>query len=349
MILQKGSTEIRNLFSGIIWISFAFTALFVCILCLVKGMNLVNVDLTYFVLLLCGVGAVLTGWNNTQNALFTKFKLFKQMSTAFVLASVFSVIFQAIFYFVGWIGNGLIYGWLVGLVISFVYNARVSKGRLGKVDIPLLKQSVREHFGIVKYTYPSDSINVLANNILPILTVMYFTKAEIGIYAMAFKILSTPLVLLSGSVSRVYFQKAVSLNNSNKKALLDLTYRIIFSNVVIILAFVLFINTVGIYLLDLFLHSSWEGIGSYILALSFWILARSAMNPIASIVVVLNKNKFSLIFNIYLLLVNFIGLYFGVLKNDFLYCIWIFSILSGIGYLVLLFVVLFNLKKNVKV
>jgi len=111
MILQKGSKEIRNLFSGIVWISFGCTALLICVLCLLKGLNLIRIDLTYYILLLCGVGAILTGWNNTQNALFTKFKLFKQMSVAFVVASVFSVVFQAIFYAMGKLENGLIYGW----------------------------------------------------------------------------------------------------------------------------------------------------------------------------------------------------------------------------------------------
>ncbi len=349
MILQKGSKEIRNLFSGIVVITLVTTTLMISVMAILKLLNLASFQMSFFILMLTGIGAVLTGWNLSQNNLFTKFKLFKQISTAFVISSVISVIFQAVFYFLGLTENGLIYGWIVGLTASFIYNVRVSKGQLIRVNIPVFKQSVKQHIDIVKFTYPSDSINAIANNIMPILILLYFTKAEVGIYGMAFKILSVPLVLLSGSVSRVYFQKAVSLSQSNPKSLEKLTYKVIFTNLALIAGFVFLMNTVGIYLLDLFLKDSWDGLGSYILALSFWILARSAMNPIAPIVMVINKNHYSLIFNVYLLLVNFVGIYVGVQQNDFLYCVWIFSILSGMGYLVLLGMVLYNLKKDVKV
>ena len=349
MILQRGSKEIRNLFSGIVVISFLLTFLLISVMVILKLTGVTNFEMSYFILFLTGIGAVLTGWNLTQNNLFTKYKFFNQISTAFVISSLISVVFQAIFYFLGREENGLIYGWITGLVASFLYNFSVSKGQLIRFNIPQFKSSVKEHINIVKYTYPSDSLNAIANNILPIIVIHYFVATEIGLYGMAFKILSTPLVLLSSSVSRVYFQKAVSLSRTNLKSLEKLTHKVIFSNVAIIFAFVLFINTIGIYLLDYFLKDSWDGLGSFILALSFWILARSAMNPIASLVVVINKNHYSLIFNIYLLVCNFISIYFGVVKDDFLICIWIFSILSGIGYLVLLGIVLYNLNKNVKI
>lgn len=348
MILQKGSTEIRNLFSGIIWISLVCTILLISVLCLLKGLNLIDIDLTYFILLLCGAGAVLTGWNNTQNALFTKFKLFNQMSIAFVVASVFSVVFQAVFYIAGQWENGLIYGWLIGLAASFIYNARVSGGRISRVDISLFKQSVREYFPVVKFTYPSDSINALANNILPILVVMYFTTAEVGVYAMAFKILSTPMVLLTGSVSRVYFQKAVTLHSLDKKALEKLTWRVVLSNFGLMLLFVIFMNTLGVYLLDLILKESWKDLGQYVLLLSFWILARSALTPIISVLMVIKKNHYSLVFNLYLLAVNFVAIYAGVAYNDFQVCVLVFSVLSGIGYLILLLAILAAFRKSKK-
>lgn len=345
IILQKGGTEIRNLFSGIVWISLLGTVLLTGILMLVKSTNIFDLEMSYFVLFLCGIATVLTAWNNAQNSLFTKFKLFKQMSTAFVLASTFSVLFQGIFYFVGYIENGLIYGWQVGLLVSFLYNARVTKDRLGAVNIPLLKKSVKEHFDVVRFTYPSDSINIIANNIFLILAFFYFAKAEVGIFALAFKMLTTPLVLLSGSVSRVYFQKSVNLFHQDKIQLEKLTHRVILSNVGIMFLFLVFINTFGIYLLNLFLKEEWSGLGQYILLLSFWILARSALNPIISILMIIKKNHYSLIFNIYLLVVNFVAIYWGVFGNDFKFGILVFSILSALGYIMLTLMILIELRK----
>lgn len=349
MIMQRESREMRNLFSGTLAISFVLTLALVTLLIGIKLLNIINLQLPYFIIFLCGLGAVLTAWNQTQYNLFTKYKFFKQISTALVVFSVVSVISQAIFYFLNREENGLIYGCIVGLFASFVYNSFVSKESLQKLDIPLFKSSVRDHINIIKYTYPSDSLNAIANNVLPILVLVYFSQSQVGVYAMAFKILSTPLVLLSGSVSSVYFQKAVSLHLSDKKSLMNLTNKVILSNVAIILIFIVLMNTGGMYLLNLFLGKAWNELGNYVLALSFWILARSAMNPIAPLVVVINKNHYSLIFNIYLLIVNILSLYLGVQINNFLYCIWIFSILSGIGYLFLLGSILISLRKNVTV
>lgn len=348
MIMQRGSKEIRNLFSGILVISFVLTMLIMTVMLLLKGFGIMSFKLPYPILVLTGIGGVLSVWNLTQNNLFTKYRLFRQISTSLVISSLFAVAFQAVFYFMGWKETGLIYGWLVGLTASFIYNVRVSKGRLRKIDIRLFKQSVRENKRIVQYSYPSDAINVVANNIMPILVLIYFSQTDVGIYSMAFKILSVPLMLLAGSVSRVYFQKAVSVNYSDKKGLYDLTLKVIYPNVLIMFGFVILLNTIGVRLLGVFLDEQWSGLGSYILALSFWIIARSALNPIAPVVVVINKNHYSLIFNIYLLLVNFVALYLGVLKGDFLYCIWVFSFLSGAGYLALLAMILTELKKNAK-
>lgn len=349
MILQRGSKEIRNLFSGIICISFFLCFLIVIILGTLKFLNIYSFDISYWVLLLIGIGSILTSWNLSQNNLFTKFKLFKQISTAFVIASIISVSFQGIFYFMGFEKNGLIYGWIVGLIASFLYNLRVSKKSIQKINIDQFIASVKEHKKIVTFTYPSDSINAIANNILPIIVVGYFATSEIGLYGMAYKILSIPLLLLTSSVSRVYFQKSVSLYNSDKKQLQKLTNKVILTNVLTIFLFILALNTIGLYILNNIFSDSWDGLGNFVLALSFWILARSAMNPIASLVMVINKNHYSLVFNIYLLLVNLFAIYLGVMKNDFLYCVWIFSILSGIGYIVLLCLVLYNLRIDVKV
>lgn len=348
MIMQRSSKELRNLFGGILIISLVLTIVLVLGMLLIKFFDLFTIKVSYFLLLLMMVGATLSVWNLTQKNLLTKYKLFNQISTSLVIASLVSVVFQAFFYFLNWSENGLIYGWVVGVFASFIYNVRVTKGRLDKVDFALFKKSIKEHIGIVRFTYPSDVINSIANNIMPILVIAYFSQAEVGIYAMAFKILSIPLLLLSESISRVYFQKSVSLFGYDNQSLQKITYRIIGTNVGMIFGFLLLINTLGVYLLNVFLSEKWSGIGAYIAALSFWILARSALNPISPLIIVLKKNHYSLIFNIYLLLVNFAAIYIGVQNDSFLYGIWWYSFLSGFGYLGLLLSVLLKLNKYVR-
>lgn len=346
LLMQRGSKDVRNVFSATLLVIFVLTSLIIVSVSVMKAMGWVNINLPSFLLVLCGVGGILTGWNNSQNALFTKYKLFKQISTAFILAAFCSVIFQFIFYSIGWQDYGLIFGWLIGLISSFLYNLRVSKERWEKIDFPEFKKSVKENINILRYSYTSTAINTVANNILPILVLSYFGKLEVGVYGLAMKVLVTPLVLISGAVSRVYFQKSVGLYNHDRKGLLALTHRVSISSFLVILVFVILLNTVGIYILEIFYPSNeWLGLREYILILSLWILARSAINPIANIMVVINRNEYSLIFNVYLLIVNIIAIFVGVHFNSFQYCLYIFVVFSSLGYFIQLVAILIDLKK----
>lgn len=349
LMLQKGSKDVRNMFSGTVLIIFLITSLLVTVSSLLKGLGLIHIDLPFYIIILCGIGGILTGWNLTQNAMFTKYKLFKQISTAFILASLCSVTFQLVFYLIGWKENGLIYGWLVGLIASFFYNLRVSKERWERIDIRAFKKSVNEHINIIKYSYTSTALNTVANNILPIMVFAYFGKLEIGVYGLAIKILSTPLVLMASSISKVYFQKSVTLYHHDRKGLQGLTYRVCSLSFLVILVFVILINTIGIYILEMFFSGNeWVGLRLDLLVLSIWILARSAINPIASIMVVINRNQYSLIFNVYLLIVNLIAIYVGVSYNSFEYCLYIFAIFSSLGYVTQLIAILIDLNKIAK-
>lgn len=346
LMLQKGSKEVRNIFSATVVTIFVITSLIVFISTILKSFGIIRLELPYFIMLLCGIGGILTGWNLAQNAMFTKYKLFNQISTSFILASIFSVLFQLLFYFLGWKENGLIYGWLIGLFASFIYNLRVSKERWNKVDVGSFKKSVKEQINVIKYAYTSTALNTIANNLLPIVALSYFGKIEIGVYGLAMKILSTPLVMMTSSISKVYFQKSVSLFHHDRKALLKLTYRVCASSFFIILLFVLFINTFGIYILELFFSKDeWIDLRLYLLILSIWILARSAMNPISNIMVVINRNQYSLIFNVYLLTVNLIAIYVGIIYDNFDYCLYLFAVLSSLGYFAQLLAILIDLHK----
>jgi|GEM_PF-236448 len=345
-IMQRDSKNVRNVFSAALLASLFIITLLVSLVFILKKTGIIQLELSDSLLILCGAGGILTGWNLSQNALFTKYKLFRQMSASLIIASVFSVVFQGIFYLMDWKENGLIYGWLIGLTAAFLYNLRVSKNRWDKVNFAALKTSVRKNINIVKYAYTSTALNTLANNILPILILIYFTKLEVGVYAMAIKVLATPLDLLSKSVSKVFFQKAVSIYHHDKKSLNKLSKKVSFTGFFLVLGYVILINTIGIYLLEfIFEGDEWIGLRAYILILTLWILARSFINPISEIMVVINRNQYSLIFNVYLFLVNLAAIYFGVRYDSFMVCLSVFSVFSSLGYFIQWLAVMWDLKK----
>ena len=137
-----------------------------------------------------------------------------------------------------------------------------------------------------------------------------------------------------------------SVKNKNNTELFSITKKIIVTNLAIMIIFLLIINTLGIYLLDVYFENQWKNLKSYILILSFLILARSSFNPISSLIIVLNKNFVGLIFNSYLFIINLLAIYLGVLNNNIFYTVFILSLFGGIGYYVLLYYFLNHLKKD---
>src|SRR5690606_37194173 len=59
MILQKGSKEIRNLFSGILLISLIVTTFMILVMAVLKLLHITSFQMSFFVLILTGIGAIL--------------------------------------------------------------------------------------------------------------------------------------------------------------------------------------------------------------------------------------------------------------------------------------------------
>lgn len=342
-VISKSSKAIRNLFSALLMISSLATFIFFLGYCVVE--EIFSLRTSLFVVFLSCVAGLFTAWNNIQNSLFTKYKFFKFISTGLVINAIFSVIFQVIFYLLGYMENGLIYGTIFGTMVSCAYYFSITRGRFMAINWGLAKKTILKNKEIVKYTLPSDSLNVIANNLMTLVIVFYFTKEDVGFYALSAKVLVTPLILLSNSMSKVFFQKTAGMVEHRAHDLYALSKKVILYNVGAIFLFLIGMNTLGIYVLEWILGPEWKGLSTMTLILSFWILCRSAMNPIAPIVVVIKKNHYALYFNIYLVLVTVITCVIGGINKNILLTLSLYSFFAGIGYLVQLYVVMRELKR----
>lgn len=299
--------------------------------------------------LLIGIGSLLSSYVLIQNALFTRFKFFNAISVGLIINTAVAIVFQILFYFIfpHEIGfYGLIVGYVLGITASIIYYLKITKTKSLKYDLSDVKRLLNTNKDILKYAFPSESINTLANNLFIILAAIYFDKIEVGVFALALKILGTPMVLLFNAFSKVYFQKAAQMFRAEKGKLLNLTLKVSFYSSALNLAFLIGINTIGIYLLKFyFTPDEWPDLQLYMLSISFWILARSIVSPITQIAIVINRNQFSLWMNIGLLLSNVIGIYAGMQSQEFITAILAFSISAGVIYLIFYLVVLIFLKR----
>lgn len=272
----------------------------------------------------------------------TRGSFFKSIATARVIMAIGTILFQFTFFYYS--SNGLIYGYLCAVIITFLFYLNSIKKVIHFPQIDLFRKTLRSHINIFRFAFPSGLINGIAIHIMPILMLSFFSASSSGIYALSLKIVSVPLFLISSSVSQVYFQKASDYNNNSKHKLFDLTKSMVLSNISVMVIILIFINTIGVYLLNLLFDNNWENLSQYILVLSFFTFSQSSFSPISSIIVVTNKMHIGLIFNISLVIVNFISIYIGYIYNNLLTTILIFSIIGGLGYIILLFYFLSLLK-----
>ena len=297
------------------------------------------------IIIIVAFSSILLSYNKTHEYFFTRQKKFSPISFSKILIVFVNVFFQFAFYIKFKI-NGLVYSSFISLIIVTIYLSYKNKSYFKVIDFGTIKRNVTANKSILTYLLPSKFLNNLATQSIPLFIFAFFSVQDAGIYFFSQKILTMPLFIISSSISTVYFERATSLLQSSKKELFNTTQKLIRFNVLTMFLFLILINTIGIYLLELFLTNSWNNLRVYILILSFLVLSRSSFSPISNIIVVLNKNNLSLLFNIYLSVINILASYIGFIKSDLIYTIYILSFLGGLGYITLAIYFLKILKKQ---
>ena len=347
IVISKDDTESTNWFNFLLVLIPLLTFLISALL-FAFSIYFFREKLNLNLIFLSLIGALLLSFNLVNENLLTFKKKFSILSNSKIFLTISNISFQFLLYYYFNV-FGLILGFLISQFLLLLFYFFKNSNVISKSNLKEIKKGIKKNNTIVKYLLPSSATNAIANNLMPILILTFFGAEEAGVYFFSLKILGTPLFLISSSVSNVFFQKSSELLNENKTELLKLTKKIVSINLILMLAFLILVNTAGMTLLESIFNHKWNNLRSYSLILSILILGRSTFNPISSLVVVLNKNLESLIFNIYLFIVNLIAIYFGYLYNDITITILILAIFGGVGYILLLAYFLNHLKTIVKI
>jgi len=227
---------------------------------------------------------------------------------------------------------GLAIGFLIAnflIVIFYLYNSNL----LFKIPE---KKSVIELFKTYKkilyYGFSSNLINSIANNILPILIAFFFTVSETGVFALSIKVVLTPMLLISSSISPVFFQQGNEIYKTDKSLFYPFLKKVVFQNLIVIGIIIILINIIGVPLLNFFFKNEFENLNFYIAIISFYVIARSCYNPISYISTIVNKLQVELYLNLYLITINIAAIYIGYYYQNLLITVGLFSVFSGMGY-----------------
>jgi O-antigen/teichoic acid export membrane protein len=175
----------------------------------------------------------------------------------------------------------------------------------------------------------------------------YFGLSNAGIYGLAVKFTRAPIGIIQQSVNQVFFNRATKVYNENG----DLHNLIVKTtkNILMISSFVFIPLFVVSFYLDILFGNDWKDVGLYARILIPWLFFAFLNYPITSLILILNKQKKIMIYDIILLIFRFLALYLGYyLYSSIVVSLAFFSIV-GMLFNILIFIYLLKTSKEKKI
>lgn len=195
-----------------------------------------------------------------------------------------------------------------------------------------------------KYIGPGMLCNTLAYQIPILVAGSFFSSTVAAQYNMAYKLVYTPGILISGSISNVYQGRLSKLFRQNKSVFQGFTkFLLILCSMAII-----FVSLIGIVLkvfVENFFEEQWMKSIDMSLGLLPLIFSLMAISPLLGILKFTNNLKYSFMLQLISLLFSGIAFVLAIHTKNFVLGITTFSILMLIAHLTIL-VKLFSIRKE---
>jgi O-antigen/teichoic acid export membrane protein len=180
---------------------------FVTIVTFIDILLVISGCLTVFDAIIISSGILSLGLYNIGFNFSVKFNDYSRIAVSRVSQVIITLILQIIIAAFSESSNGLIVGWLLGILIStFSFRLygifRIARIQSGLVNLhDLFKR--RLSFGYLMMTGLANNLSVL----IPIyLLGHYYSEEEVGLYAFAMKFLILPVTLVATNLSHIYYR-----------------------------------------------------------------------------------------------------------------------------------------------
>jgi len=353
IVLPKKDKDALNLvgFSLIVLISYCLLLLIILFIFNDKIANFFNInELANFIyllplsVLLFGSVSIFDYWNNRINN-------FKNISKGLLVKSSTMSVSQIATGFSAFNYLGLIPGMLLGQFLQLLFLLKVSiksiKSARKEISFKNMLFLAKKYKDIPVFNTIINLTNNLSNELPVLLITKYFGLASSGIYGLAIKFMRAPVGIFQQSVSQVFFNKASKIynDNGNLYTLVKKTAK----NLLLISIFIFVPLFIISFYLDFLFGEDWQNVGLYARILIPWLFFAFLSNPLSSLIIILNKQKTMVIFDILLLTFRFLGLFLGYyFYNDIVISLVFFS---GVGMLfnILIFSYLLKTAKEKKI
>lgn len=263
-------------------------------------------------------------------------KQFRNLSVLEVVRSILMGILQCAFFIFP--ETGLFIGAVVAQVLTYFWYARkipetswAGTFRFTEAE----KKYAKRYIDFPKFSVASELFNFTSSQLPVFMVKPFFGATILGLYSFPHRYVSTPVQLLSTSISRVYIQKAQSLKY-NITELGELTFSLFKKQFLTGIVPFAILALWGRPIFHFIFGAEWEYSGFLAQLISPWLFAVMLISPLSSIMIVMEKQKISMYYNITLLIFRIASLLVGGLVfKDIAWAIGLYSLTGFIFFVAL--------------
>lgn len=263
-------------------------------------------------------------------------KLFRKLSALEVLRALATGGLQTMFFVVP--GTGLFLGIVLAQIVTFSYFFfRLPETRKFKLEAYHKRELVlaRRFVNFPKFSVPSELFNYLSSQLPVFMVKPFFGSTMLGLYSFSHRYLSIPVQLTSISIGSVFVQKAQSLKKLPEE-LSRLTYELFRKQFILALIPFAVLALWGNLIFRLVFGAEWEFSGTLGQLIAPWLFAVFIGSPLANMLIVMEKQKISMIFNITMLAFRAISLAIGgLILKDIKLTIALYSLVGFVFFTLL--------------
>jgi O-antigen/teichoic acid export membrane protein len=274
-------------------------------------------------------------------------KSFKKLSALEFLRAILGGIAQTAFFI--WPEAGLFLGITLSQIVTYFYYSLKLPAASG-IGVPRFREDeirlAKRYVNFPKFSVPSEMFNFLSSQLPVFMIKPFFGEMMLGLYSFSHRYLSIPVQLTSISIGSVYVQKAQSLKD-DPSALSALTADLFRKQFRLAVIPFTVLTLWGEEIFTLLFGIEWAFSGQLAQIMAPWLFAVYIGSPLATILVVREKQRISMIYNITLLAARALALLAGGLwLKDISLTIGLFS---AIGFLFFTGLTLYSFRlANVK-
>jgi O-antigen/teichoic acid export membrane protein len=273
---------------------------------------------------------------------FISHQNFRKLAWLEIMRASITGILQSLFFILP--ETGLFLGVLLAQMVTFfIFSSGIkfTSGfrlfRWSSFELALAKR----YRNFPLFSLPSEFFNYLSQQLPVFLIKPFFGSINLGLYSFSHRYLSVPVQLTSISIGSVYIERARSLKEKHD-SLAGLTWSLFKKQVWISLIPFTLLAFWGKLLFGFLFGNEWQYSGFLAQILAPWLFTVFISSPLSTILIAREKQRFSMIFNILLLLSRAVVLVIGgLLLKDLTLTVGLFSIT---GFVFFAFLGIYSLK-----